>query len=505
MQGLPQLLATLGNADSVDGFPGLRPHQRSVWHAFLVQLAAIALHRAGLAALPEGADDWAGWLRGLTPEWPGDEPWCLVAPPDAPAFLQAPVPSGDLSAFRNWIEAPDALDMLVTSKNHDLKSSMMVQPEPDDWVYALVSLQTQEGFMGAGKYGIARMNGGFSNRTFVSVEPPGGVAARFRRDLTVALRQRAEFLKRVPSIRGSVALTWLLPWSGTDSLLPDALDPFFIEICRRVRLVDDGGRIIARETGSKAPRIDAGFLRGRTGDPWAPLDKRDGGLGDEKAVSLMGRGFPYDFMCDLMFNTKDYRPAPLQAVQPDDAEEGLVVVAAGIARGQGKTEGYHERRVPLSRQVQILFARRDTDRLARMAQHRVARIGDVSRILRRSLFVLAQEGKRVADLVRDHKGAAAIARPWLDRFRDLMDARFFRDLWDEVEAVAPKAEKIHDEWLVDIADVAEGLLTQAGETVPSTSMRRLKARAQAAEEFSTGRYRFLKDHTKRQGDDDADR
>lgn len=501
---LPQLLAVLGRADVVDGFVGLRPHQRSVWHAFLVQLAAIALHRAGLTAPPEGAgpDDWAGWLRVLTPEWPDDASWSLVAPPDAPAFLQSPVPDGDLSAFKNRIGSPDALDMLVTSKNHDVKSSMMARPEPDDWVYALVSLQTQEGFMGAGKYGIARMNGGFSNRTFVSLTPPGGVAARFRRDLRISLRERKEIRIQVPQMTGSVALTWLVPWSGTDALRTDALDPFFIEICRRVRLVDDGGRIVARETGSKTPRIDAGTLKGLTGDPWAPLDKRDS---DKKAVSLMGRGFPYDFMCDLMFNSEAYAPAPLQKVQPDDAEEGLAVVAAGIARGQGKTEGYHERRVPISREVRGMFALRKTDELADMARHRVERIADVSRILRRSLFVLTQEGKRGADLVRDHKGSAAVAQPWLDRFRHLMDARFFDDLWKEIEADAPKAEGIHDRWLVDIAGVAKGLLAQAGKSVPSTSMRRLKARAQAEEEFGAGRFRFLKDHTKRQGDDDANR
>jgi CRISPR system Cascade subunit CasA len=39
---LPQLLVALG-ADQVRDFPALRPHQRHPWHAFLVQLAAIAI------------------------------------------------------------------------------------------------------------------------------------------------------------------------------------------------------------------------------------------------------------------------------------------------------------------------------------------------------------------------------------------------------------------------------------------------------------------------------
>ena len=256
--------------------------------------------------------------------------------------------------------------------------------------------------------------------------------------------------------------------------------------------------MFALETGTKVPRIEAGELKGVTGDPWAPINHQDN---EAKSVSLRGRGFSYDFMCDLLFKSEAYRPALLQAVQDDDADEGLAVVAAGIARAKGKTEGYHERRVPLSRQVRSMFARRATEALADMAKHRVKRIADVNRILRNSLLVLTQEGKRGADLVRKHKGSAAVAQPWLDRFRDLMDARFFGDLWKEIEAGDPEtADDIHDRWLVDIAEVAKDLLTRAGKTVPGTSMRRLKARAQAAEDFSAGRSRFLKDHMKRQGD-----
>ncbi len=37
------ILAAL-SADAVVAFPALRPHQRQAWHAFLVQVAAMALH-----------------------------------------------------------------------------------------------------------------------------------------------------------------------------------------------------------------------------------------------------------------------------------------------------------------------------------------------------------------------------------------------------------------------------------------------------------------------------
>ena len=43
---LPDVYAEL-MSDAIDAFPALRPHQRHAWHAFLVQLGAMALHRAG--------------------------------------------------------------------------------------------------------------------------------------------------------------------------------------------------------------------------------------------------------------------------------------------------------------------------------------------------------------------------------------------------------------------------------------------------------------------------
>ena len=48
---LPGVLAALVR-DEVQSFPALRPHQPPAWRMFLVQLAALALHRGGRAELP---------------------------------------------------------------------------------------------------------------------------------------------------------------------------------------------------------------------------------------------------------------------------------------------------------------------------------------------------------------------------------------------------------------------------------------------------------------------
>lgn len=60
------------------------------------------------------------------------------------------MPEGNLSVLKNTIPAPDALDVLITSKNFDLKAEVAVAAEPDEWLFALVSLQTMEGFLGLG-------------------------------------------------------------------------------------------------------------------------------------------------------------------------------------------------------------------------------------------------------------------------------------------------------------------------------------------------------------------
>lgn len=51
-------------------FPALRPHQREPWHAFTVQVAALALIRAGVDTLPESEAAWRDLLLGLTPGQP---------------------------------------------------------------------------------------------------------------------------------------------------------------------------------------------------------------------------------------------------------------------------------------------------------------------------------------------------------------------------------------------------------------------------------------------------
>jgi CRISPR system Cascade subunit CasA len=508
---LPGTLSMLAR-DAVAEFPGLRAHQRHPWHAFLVQLAALALHRAGATDPPPDEQSWATLLRGLTPEWPGDEPWSLVAPADRPAFMQPPVPGGDLAPFKTVIEAPDALDMLVTSKNHDLKGELMADALPDDWLFALVSLQTMEGFMGQGNYGVSRMNGGFASRPALGVLPPGGPGARFRRDLRVLLHGgREEILRRVPDLKatGGIGLVWLHPWDGAEAIAFADLDPLYIEVCRRVRLCDVASRLQAVAATSKKARIAAGDLKGNTGDPWTPIETKEA-----KALSITGEGFSYRRMTELMLG-QAYRMPILQQVQKIDADDGLSILACSVARGQGKTEGYHERIVPISKEV-MKFFRESTDRLAAIARDRVAAAGTLrGKVLRPALFALLQQGP--ADINYGANSTAAQAERWLDRFERRVDATFFPDLWREMEAAEESRKDIRREWHLALAigsrDRAEGsggdrsgdpalaLLDEASRSVPQSAMRRYRAKVRSRGLFFGLLYKHFPD-LKREDTDD---
>src|SRR5215210_800810 len=96
---LPGTFAALMR-NEVASFPALRPHQRHAWHAFLVQVGALALLAAGLTEPPEDEEAWAVLLRGLTPDHPDDAPWCLIAASDRPALLQPPLPSKTLAELK---------------------------------------------------------------------------------------------------------------------------------------------------------------------------------------------------------------------------------------------------------------------------------------------------------------------------------------------------------------------------------------------------------------------
>jgi CRISPR system Cascade subunit CasA len=471
---LPQLFVALA-ADEVRDYPALRPHQRHPWHAFLVQLAAIALHKAEKTTAFETPDEWLDALLALTPDDPDGAAWCLISPPNRPALLQAPVVGGSIAEWKSVAFAADEIDMLVTSKNHDIKASRARRSKPEDWLFSLLSLQTQEGFLGAGNYGISRMNGGFASKPGVGVAAVGLQGARWSSDISALLAHRERTVEqRGLQGEGGLALVWLAPWDGLGSLSFAELDPFYIEICRRIRLQSAGDDIKAIGTGSKTARIAAKHLNGLTGDAWTPIDVEAG-----KALTITSDGFSYKLVSELMFGGK-YQPPVAQTLIRSAERQRLVFVAQGVTRGQGKTEGYHERRVPVSPKARGLMASNQKDVLARLAAQRIAEVGGVRTLLWVSLSVLFASG-RAGD---DSKGNKAKATKFSDPFEKAEDARFFDDLNEEVEAIDPDAIRL--QWMQGLVERAEAVLKIAFDAGPRNGIQKYRAQSAALSRFDDG-------------------
>ncbi len=474
---LPGLFVALAH-DEVRDFSALRPHQRHPWHAFLVQLAAMALHHAEQAQPFETEQEWKDALLELTPEYPDGAAWCLITPHDKPAFMQASVPGGKISEWKNTLHAPDELDMLVTSKNHDLKQARMRQAHLDDWIMALISLQTQEGFLGAGNYGISRMNGGFANRPAIGVIPKGHWGRRWQRDIATLLKHRDEIVEHLGlQNENGIGLLWLKAWSGETSLAFSSLDPFYIEICRRIRLIqpDNDQSIGAITTGSKTARVEAKERNGITGDPWMPIDTAAG-----KALTIGADGFHYRLAAELLFGSK-FRSPIAQIPDVADGTEGIVVLAQGVTRGQGKTEGYHERRIPVSPAVRRLLLQKQTDRLAKVSEDRVDAIGKIRSVLWTAVATLFDQGA-AKDKFSD--GAKDKASDFTKSFEQAEDSRFFVELNAEIESDDPDNTRL--QWLLSMVDHAEKTLKNAFVAGPQSSEQRYRARSAALSRFHGG-------------------
>jgi CRISPR system Cascade subunit CasA len=469
MLSLPGLLAAMARGE-VASFPALRPHQRPAWHMFLVQLATLALSDAGATDLPEDEESWRMALRGLTAEFPDDAPWHLVVEDRAkPAFLQPPDPGG-----LKWHEVatPDALDMLITSRNHDIKREIAHEAAPQDWIFALVSLQTMEGFGGAGNYGVARMNGGSSSRVMIALAPATGAgrvidpSAWWQRDVKHLRAGRG-------GLRGQ-ALLWCRPWPEGQQLDLPTLDPLFIEVCRRVRLTKGGSGLHAERTTSKAARIAAKEAKGMTQDPWAPVH-----LGESKTLTLGERDWTYGLLNDLFYSGQWQIPPLINERAPEKAES-MVLVAEAFARGNSKTDGFKSRVIPVPKAVRKqMFGPVPIE----LSSGQIADIKRIDASLRDGLALIAAEGDR------DKLGKAEYARtqPARAALHRVADALFFPTLWEKLAAGSDVGRhEAHMRFVRRLAQAAREEFTRAAAGIPCARIMRPRAEVRGRAALNTG-------------------
>ena len=331
------------------------------------------------------------------------------------------------------------------------------------------------------------MNGGLGCRPAFTLAPavrpeihtvrPG---IHVYRDIGALLECREELLNEYPMYPrdGGVRLLWVQPWDGpkVEALSLSDLDPFYIEICRRIRLqADPSGSMSALRATSKAARIEAKAQKGRTGDPWTPINKKE-----SKSLTLPGGGFTYKRTVDYLW--KDWEVPPL--FKPTAAEESspqnMLLVARGMVRGQGKTEGYHERIVPFKKGVLArAFGRAGgLDELGEIAGQRIKQVGKVRRILRHAVSVFAAGGN--TDSVSDEHRARA--NPWANKLDEIVDTTFFDELQTEFEADDPgRRKQIRNHWLKNndqggVIDQAWQILRAAEDSLPCPAIQRYRAR-----------------------------
>ena len=172
----------------------------------------------------------------------------------------------------------------------------------------------------------------------------------------------------------------------------------------------------------------------------------------------------------------------------------MEVVARAMVRGQGKTEGFYERRVPVRHKFRSAMLRRNSNDLsdvATISQERINDVRKVQRILSHAVQTFANRGDS-ANTKPEHRERA---RPWLNRLDEIVDATFFDALQDEFEETdASERLRIRYHWLLNeeepkgVINHARILLDVAEDSLPCPAIYYYKAR-EAAEGLFEGRIR----------------
>ena len=490
---LPEVYAAL-RADRVKAFPSLRPHQRHAWHAFLAQLAVMAMHRAGDPSPPETAARWLSLLRHLTRQFRFDEPWLLVTDdPAQPGFMQCPAPNG-LAEYRGRATTPGDLDVVVTSKNHRVKQSAAADGAFDAWMFALISVQTMGGYRGRGNYGIARMSGVFSTRPCLGLAPegdssetghetghrPGRPGAHLFHDISRMIETRAEMKTDHPAYDydDGRQLLWLEPWDGETQLELRDLDPYFLEICRRIRLVRSGTeRLSAQTAKSERALIVASEAHGNLGDFWTPTDRAE-----DKALSLAVGGFRYDRLAKMLFDSRKYTLPRAAKIEASPGKRWRVIARGAVAK-KGKTEAYYERTdvVLGGEPARSLGSNAGRDELAKVMEDQLAEVDEIAKALKSGIAVAASGGKAANEIKKADRQHAG---PYVRRLDDAVDGWFFAAHERRYKAKG-EAEKraARAEFAGRVRAKAVELLDEAIDAVPRPTVRRHRSRVRAEAEF----------------------
>jgi len=472
---LPALLAALGR-DEVESLPGLQCHQEDPFHIFLCYLAAAVLDRLNVTDPCQNEAFWRDGIRQLTSR-EDDATWTLVVEDvTQPAFMQPAMPSvADAAQLKPNANTPDELDILPTAKNHDIKTARALNPEVDEWIYALISLQTMAGYFGRGNFGIARMNGGFASRSCVELRIDRTQNSRWRRGVMMLLKLLPDLLNSPWPYRddGAVFL-WQRTWDGNTSLSLSELAPFFIEIARFVRLVERDGHLLAMAKPSNAACIQAKDQQGVLGDPWIPLNTSKKGL---TALTVSATGLTPGLLQKLIFED-GITPAAMQKPTRDEIGKPVWFYASVLVRGQGTTDGFHSTYLPIPTKASFaLFGGgQQHDRLGKLSKEGLNDAKTMqNKVLKVALFSLLEAGPEKLNF--DKREVST----WVDQaarnFSEAWSRNYFDWLWRTLDHEDEEQARV--EWLTALKEKALAALEDAITRLPKRQGRHYRAQVKA--------------------------
>jgi CRISPR system Cascade subunit CasA len=207
------------------------------------------------------------------------------------------------------------------------------------------------------------------------------------------------------------------------------------------------------------------------GDPWAPIK-----LEGNKSFTATAQGLGYRQMVELLDRSRFTRPLLAEATKAEARGHGpMAIYAAALARGQGKTEGFHWRSVILSPSSSARFAADEPSFSERSARF-VALAGDASGKALRPALVQLLQGKEKPDWKKPSNDA--LVEPWLRQFDEQIDREFFAELSRSFDAeLSDEAAERAFSALLERA--AQNVFEQAVNASPRTDQVRVLGVARA--------------------------
>ncbi len=371
--------------------------------------------------------------------------------------------------------------MLVTARHHDEKSGKLPLNNQalDSLVYALVTLQGWSSFLGAGNYNTMRMNGGFSSRPqFRLTYGARNSGAEFLRDVIALLDSREELIRQARQLHIGTGLTsphrllWLEAWDN-GSLPLQHVHPLSLEVCRRVRLAKEGGRLVLRRAASDTMRVAAKEQRGHVLDPWVPIMAEE----PPKALTAQPHTLGYRNLQALLFDTTKARMPLLATPSANErrANRPGTLVAQVLVSGDGRTDGLLVRELQMPAPVLTRLVSAPAA-LAQRSQLFVDLAGQAAgKAYRSALLQFVDGGDDVDWKNRDFTRAV---QPWVDRYEQAIDEAFFTVLFSTIERGDDDTEA-QRRWVHWLASAARQQLELAVDALPTRDGSRLFAQSRA--------------------------